>query len=110
MASILKKQNLGVLIETFQKENITPDLVCKLSVSELNSLGVLNRSDMMKLRIECSKHGILAPQRSKLLMFDVVPQSLIFPSPCWSVTWKRHLQLKTLHLCCPCQKVRFIVE
>ena len=52
MSSVLKKVNLGDLEEKFQQKKITPDLVCKLSVQELESLGLTSRRDMMALRIE----------------------------------------------------------
>lgn len=57
MSAILKKLNIGHLTETFEREKITPDLICKLSFHQLQSLGLYNRSDMMKLRIECSTYG-----------------------------------------------------
>ena len=53
-AAILKKIHLGCLCEKFESEKITPDLVCKLSVMELEILSMNSRSDMMNLRIECS--------------------------------------------------------
>ena len=57
MSSVLKKVNLGDLAEKFWREKITPDLVCKLSVQELESLGVTSRRDIMALRIECATFG-----------------------------------------------------
>lgn len=63
IATILKKVNLGSPIENFENDKITPDLVCKLSVLELEILGVNSRSDMMTLRIECSKFGEQAPRK-----------------------------------------------
>ena len=62
MSSVLKKVNLGYLEEKFQQEKITPDLVCKLSVQELESLGLTSRRDMMALRIECATFGGEAPR------------------------------------------------
>ena len=46
MSSVLKKVNLGSLSEKFEREKITPDLVCKLSLQDLESLGVTSRSDV----------------------------------------------------------------
>lgn len=66
MASILKRHNLGNLIEAFQRERITPDIILVLSVSDMNYLGVNNREDMMNLRMECSVYGQLKPQRERL--------------------------------------------
>ena len=51
MSSVLKKMNLRSLSEKFEREKITPDLVCKLSLQDLESLGVTSRSDVMALRI-----------------------------------------------------------
>ena len=51
MDTVLKKLNLGAVTEKFEVEHITPDLVCKLSVHEMEILGVNFRSDMMSLRI-----------------------------------------------------------
>ena len=65
MSSVLKKVNLGYLEEKFQQEKITPDLVCKLSVQELESLGLTSRRDMMALRIECATFGGEAPRKVK---------------------------------------------
>ena len=64
MSNILKKLGLGHLFDKFESENITPDVVGLLSVSEMNSRGILERQDMMNLRIECSKHGVFVPVRS----------------------------------------------
>ena len=38
--------------KTFQTEHITQDIVCKLSVHEMEMLGINSRSDMMFLQIE----------------------------------------------------------
>lgn len=51
------------MIERFDAEKITPDLVGKLSLNEMKELGVQNRSDMMTLRLECMKYGSDKPQR-----------------------------------------------
>ena len=65
MSSVLKKADLGYLEEEFQQEKITPDVVCKLSVQELESLGLTCRRDMMALRIECATFGGEAPRKVK---------------------------------------------
>lgn len=57
--------HLGRLIEKFESEKITPDIVSKLSLHELEILGVNSRSDMMALRVECSKYGQQAPRKSQ---------------------------------------------
>ena len=63
MSSILKELNLGQAIFTFENEKITPDIVCKLSSTDLESLGLSSRRDMMNLRMECSKYGVQKPTR-----------------------------------------------
>ena len=63
MSSVLKKVNLGSLSGKFEREKITPDLVCKLSLQDLESLGVTSRSDVMALRIECSTFGGRVPKK-----------------------------------------------
>ena len=63
MSSILKEFNLGQAIFTFENEKITPDIVCKLSSTDLESLGLSSRRDMMNLRMECSKYGLQTPTR-----------------------------------------------
>ena len=66
MAAILKQHNLGNLVEVFQKEKITPDIVSLLSVREMNQLGINNRGDMMKLRMVCAIHGKRKPPKERL--------------------------------------------
>lgn len=57
MDSILSKLGLGICSAAFHTENISPDIVCKLSMYELRYLGVNDSADMMKLRVECIKYG-----------------------------------------------------
>ena len=64
MASILQKLNLDLFIEKFDMEKITPDLVGKLSLYVFKELGVQNRSDIMALRVKCTKYGPEKPQRN----------------------------------------------
>ncbi|KAK3084140.1 hypothetical protein FSP39_008884 [Pinctada imbricata] len=63
MIKVLKKIGLEHTSRRFQDEKITPDIVGKLSSSELQILGVHNTSDMMKLRTECVKHGPCKPPK-----------------------------------------------
>ena len=63
MDTVLKRLKLQDLTEKFQTEHITPDIVCKLSVHEMEMLGINSRSDMMSLRIECTKFGGEAPKK-----------------------------------------------
>ena len=55
MSNILEKMSLGYISQRFIDENITPDIVCMLSLFELNQLGLRNHSEIMALRIECIK-------------------------------------------------------
>ena len=63
MDAVLKKLNLGALTEKFEAERITPDIVCKLSVREMEMLGINSRREMMSLRLECTKFGATAPKK-----------------------------------------------
>ena len=63
MDTMLKKLKLQDLTEKFQTEHITPDIVCKLSVHEMDMLGINSRSDMMSLRIERTKFAGEAPKK-----------------------------------------------
>lgn len=64
MGIILNKLGLTQCVPKFLEEKISPDLVCKLSSYEMNSLGVYSSVDMMKLRTECIKYGPLDKQTS----------------------------------------------
>ena len=59
----LKRLKREDLTEKFQTEHITPGTFCKLSVHEMEMLGINSRSDMMSLRIECTKFGEEAPKK-----------------------------------------------
>ena len=61
MREILKKVNLSYAIMNFLREKISPDIVNKLSLSELQMLGVTNRRLIMDLRVECSTYGSVVP-------------------------------------------------
>lgn len=52
---MLKWKQLGfnACASKFHVEKISPDIVCKLSMHDMDSLGVHSSSDMMKLRTEC---------------------------------------------------------
>ena len=58
MASVLRRLKLDHLIDKFISEKITPDL------NDFRELGVHNRNEIMKLRIECSKYGSNQPSRN----------------------------------------------
>jgi len=57
LLEILRKLGLEKTIKNFEAEKITPDIVCHLTSSQLVSFGVTNSSEMMRLRVECSKTG-----------------------------------------------------
>lgn len=57
MEGVLKKLNMQSLYPYFEGQNITPDIVCLLSSSELKLIGITQASDMMRLRTECVKFG-----------------------------------------------------
>ncbi|XP_052719456.1 uncharacterized protein LOC128191439 [Crassostrea angulata] len=80
MLQVLEKLGLQHAYEHFEKEKITPDIVCKLSVQEFEAVGISNRAEMMKIRIECVKFGRFPPNRIQgnvgPPMFDI-PKSTI---------------------------------
>lgn len=64
MQRILEKLGFGALTVRFIDQRITPDIVCKLSLYEFYQLGLHNPSEIMSLRIECTKYGTTKPSRS----------------------------------------------
>ncbi len=65
MSNILKDLNIGSpnILENFQREKITLDIIGKFKVSELECLGITCKSQMMRLRTECVKYGEKPPQK-----------------------------------------------
>ena len=63
MADELKEVNLSSAIKVFVRENITPDIVSKLSLSEFETLGLTNRRLIMELRVKCSVFSSYIPQK-----------------------------------------------
>ena len=61
MSGVLEKLHLGHHNEKFTVEEITPDIVCHLSLYEFHQLGIINVRDVMALRIECIKYGVRTP-------------------------------------------------
>lgn len=63
MSNILKELNMGNInvLENFEREKITPDIIGKLSAQELESLGITCRSQMLLLRTHCIKYGCEPP-------------------------------------------------
>ena len=80
MSNILVKMNLGNLSQRFTDENITPDIVCMLSLSELNRLGLRSHNEIMALRIECIKYSGGQPLKSQDVNFNVkfeIPREIL---------------------------------
>ena len=61
----VKESESGISRREISAGKITPDLVCKLSVQELESLGLTSRREMMALRIDCATFGGEAPRKVK---------------------------------------------
>ena len=52
MVDILKKLNLEALKDKFISEKLTPDIILKLSLTELKILGLTDANDIMKLKAQ----------------------------------------------------------
>lgn len=63
LQQILQRLNLDHAIPNFEREKISTDVVCRLSAYQLESLGISNRTEMMKLRTECIKYGAILPPK-----------------------------------------------
>ncbi|KAL3842778.1 hypothetical protein ACJMK2_009200 [Sinanodonta woodiana] len=61
MSNVLKHVKLDSYLGIFEEQKISPDIVCKLSMYDFQCLGIVNRSDIMRLRIECVKFGSCQP-------------------------------------------------
>ena len=61
MEGSLEIIGLSSLIMRFEEEKISPDLVPKLSKVDMQYLGIAERSDMMRLRMECINYGSNLP-------------------------------------------------
>ena len=60
---VLKDLNLEYLLPRFLQECITLDIINKLSINELRKLGLLNRSQVIKLRKKFNVYGSYCSQR-----------------------------------------------
>jgi transposase len=65
MKNILEKLGLGSLTERFSNQKVTPDIVCMLSLYEFRELGVNTSSEIMALRMECTKYGSVKPVKTR---------------------------------------------
>ena len=63
MSAVLEKLHMGHLFEKFEREKITPDIIGKLSLYEMECLGVTCRNRMMALRTESIKYGCKPPSK-----------------------------------------------
>ena len=66
MKSILEKLGLGSLTQRFLNQKVTPDIVCMLSLYEFHQLGVNTSSEIMALRMECTKYGCVKPVKKQI--------------------------------------------
>ena len=66
ITSILNKNCFRNLVEVFEREEITLDMVLLLSVSEMNQSDINNRSVIMNLLMECAMPGKRKPQKERL--------------------------------------------
>ena len=65
MSNVLKELNIvhKNVLENFKREKFTSDIIGKLSVYELESLGLMCRRQMMLLRTHCVKYGCQPPTK-----------------------------------------------
>lgn len=77
MSGILKKIDLKRLVESFYIEDITPDIVWKLTIDDFEKLGLKDRSLIMRLRIECSKFGSFSSQKKDTRQVNQLPKQLL---------------------------------
>ena len=65
MSHVLKELNISnrYVLENFKREKISPDIIGKLSVYELESFGLTCRREMMLLRTHCVKYGCQPPTK-----------------------------------------------
>ncbi len=61
MEVVLKKTGLERLVDAFEKEKITPDIVCKMSLYDMRCVGLNDRGEIMKLRTACVSYGSAKP-------------------------------------------------
>ena len=71
---ILKKLDLSAHSVRFVKEQISPDIVCKLSIEDFHNLGINDCNVIMSLRIGCSTFGSYTPKRGCHTNKFVIPK------------------------------------
>lgn len=60
---LLKSLNLGNVIENFEREKISPDIICRMDRHDFINLGVIHSEDMMKIRIATNTYGSIQPPK-----------------------------------------------
>ncbi|KAH3851121.1 hypothetical protein DPMN_093602 [Dreissena polymorpha] len=61
MESILNKLGLEMLSPAFKRENITPDIINKMSLYDMRCVGLYDRADIMRLRTASLPYGTSKP-------------------------------------------------
>lgn len=74
ISDVLQKIGLSHLYVNFEREKITPDIICLLSAQDMKTLGISQTTDMMKLRMECVKYG---SNKSKIQSRFDIPKSTL---------------------------------
>ena len=105
MSVILENLHLDCHIEKFREEKITPDIVCHLSLYEFNKLGINNVSDVMALRVECTKYGIGAPTSRRDEFGNLKYE---FQKKFYNVTLKKILKYRKSQRCSLYQRAQYI--
>ena len=65
MERVLDKLDMCHLIQNFDSEEITPDMICMHSSSDFRLLGILNTCNMVRPRNECVKYGSQQPHKEQ---------------------------------------------
>ena len=55
MHDVLHKYEFSDIADNFEREEITPDILCLLSTEDMKTLGITITLDLMKLKIEWLK-------------------------------------------------------
>ena len=63
ITNVLKDMNLEDLIPRFLQESITLDIINKLSIDDFRKLGLVNRTDIMRLREKCTVYWSYCPRK-----------------------------------------------
>ncbi|CAG2220117.1 unnamed protein product [Mytilus edulis] len=78
MDEILQRAGLNNLKQNFERENITPDIISKLSQKDFLELGLSSRAKMMELRIMCCHYSdIILEHNDKFIIPKETLESLL---------------------------------